>query len=499
VTTFWDLVDWAARTRPDDVVLSDDYGRVLTTATLSREAERTAAALVARGMTPGDVVSWQLPTTLETAVLMAACARIALVQNPLIPLLREREIGFIVEQVRPRLFISPETWRGFGHADMGRGLGLDVLSLDLATPPARELRIPAGDPSVLPPPPQSSADCRWIYYSSGTTSSPKGARHTDSSVMAASSATIENFGWTSTDVYPIAWPSAHIGGIAMLTCALRAGGTLVLFDEWDPAATPERMASHHPTLLGSATPFFNAYITAQRRHGEQVLFPAVRACIAGGAPTPQAVNREVADVLGVTGVASSWGLTEFPVATSECPDDPDVGSTVGRPVQGVEVRVVDEELWLRGPQRMLGYVDPSLDAAVLEEEGWFRTGDIGYVDDDGRVRIVGRLKDVIIRNAENVSALEVEEALLRHPAVVDAAVVGRPDAKTGERVCAFVVLAPEQTAKLNDITDHCKTLGLARYKWPEEIHTVDVIPRNSMGKVLKGALRDSVESRSNNP
>jgi acyl-CoA synthetase (AMP-forming)/AMP-acid ligase II len=312
--------------------------------------------------------------------------------------------------------------------------------------------------------------------------------------MASANGVIYQLGMSHGDVYPIAWPFAHIGGIAMLTSVLASGGRLVLFDTWDPIDTPDRMALHRPTVLGSATPFFNGYMAAQRRHGGRPRFPDVRVCVGGGAPIPRAVNDEVAEVLGVRGVVGAWGLTEFPVATSETPESSELGSTVGTAVRGVRIRVVDEELRLKGPQCMLGYVDGSLDAAVFDDEGWFRTGDMGCVDVDGRVRIVGRFKDVIIRNAENVSALQVEEVLLRHRGVADVAVVGAPDNRTGERVVAFVVLAHGEATTLEELTDHCTQVGLARHKRPEELHIVDSLPRNAMGKILKKELRDSLPS-----
>jgi acyl-CoA synthetase (AMP-forming)/AMP-acid ligase II len=230
-------------------------------------------------------------------------------------------------------------------------------------------------------------------------------------------------------------------------------------------------------------------MAAQRRHGSEPLFPALRLCVAGGAPTPKEVSREVAEVFGVGGVACSWGLTEFPVATSERPDDDRLASTVGRPARGVQVRVVDGELRLKGPNCFLGYLDSSLDAAAFDEDGWFRTGDLGSIDEQGRWRIEGRLKDVIIRNAENISAQEVEELLLTHPAIADLAVVGVPDPRTGERVCAVVVAEPGATLTLPDILEHCVANGLARYKCPERLEIVDAIPRNSMGKILKTELR----------
>jgi acyl-CoA synthetase (AMP-forming)/AMP-acid ligase II len=137
-------------------------------------------------------------------------------------------------------------------------------------------------------------------------------------------------------------------------------------------------------------------------------------------------------------------------------------------------------------------VDSSLDAAAFDEDGWFRTGDLGFVGEDGRVRIEGRLKDVIIRNAENISASEIEELLLTHPAIADVAVVGVPDPRTGERVCAVIVPEPGQAVALSDILEFCVAAGLARYKCPERVEILDALPRNAMGKILKNQLQASL-------
>ena len=143
----------------------------------------------------------------------------------------------------------------------------------------------------------------------------------------------------------------------------------------------------------------------------------------------------------------------------------------------------------RGPQCFLGYVDTALDAAAFDADGWFRTGDLGTLDADGNVSVTGRIKDIIIRNAENISALEIEEALYQHPAVVDVAVVAAPDRRTGERVCVFVVPVPDAPPPtLTDLADHCRSLGLA-YKCPEQLELVDSLPHNSFGKVLKQDLK----------
>jgi acyl-CoA synthetase (AMP-forming)/AMP-acid ligase II len=446
-----------------------------------------AAGLHDMGVRSGSVVSWQLPTTLEAPVLMAALARLGAVQNPVISLLREREVGFIVKEVGTDLLIVPREWRGFAHGEMAKAMPTETLILNFDDTPSTDLRLPTGTWNSAMAPHATEGDGRWVYYSSGTTSDPKGVRHNDESLLASSNGIVRNIGIRQGDVYPIAWPFTHIGGAAMLTGVLRSGGTLVLFDTFDPTTTPERMAAHRPTILGSAVPFFNAYIAAQRRN-DAVLFPALRACVGGGAASPESVNREVSGVLGVPGVVGAWGLTEFPVATSETPSDPMVGSSVGRPTDGVMVRVVKDELRLKGPQCFLGYVDESLNADAFDDEGWFRTGDLGSIDGNGRVRIEGRRKDIIIRNAENISALEIEEALLTHPKVADVAVVGIPDDVTGERVCAVIVGADEGAPTLQELVVHCQDHGLARYKCPERLQVVDVLPRTSMGKIFKRGL-----------
>lgn len=485
--TLWELVTAAAHEHPARVLLRDDRGRTLTAAQLRDAAERVAAGLDVR---PGDVVSWQLPTVLESPVLMAALARLGAVQNPIIPILREKEVAHITGAVGTAAFVVPETWRGFAHGDMARSLGTNVVVVDLETP-SDDLRLPTGDPSTLPPPPTTDDECRWIYFTSGTTAAPKGVRHTDASVIASSAGMTDGLGIRDGDVYPIAWPFTHIGGITMLASVLRAGGELALFEAFDPATTGERMAAVRPTILGTGVPFFRVYIDAQRRHGGEPLFPALHTFVAGGAPTPPEIIHELADVFGLDRVVNAYGLTEFPIATSPSPDDPPqkLATTVGPPSPGVQHRFVDGELRLKGPQAFLGYVDAAMDADAFDDEGWVRTGDLGEVDVDGFITITGRLKDVIIRNAENISALEIEDVLLRHPDIVDVAVLGMPDPRTGERVCAVVVPAPGTTVDLPSIAAHCQAQGMARQKTPEQVEVVAAIERNPMGKVVKTELR----------
>jgi acyl-CoA synthetase (AMP-forming)/AMP-acid ligase II len=495
--TVWDLVAKAAAEHPGRVLFRDSRGRRLTTVGLRDAAEGVASAL---SVGPGDVVSWQLPTVLESAVLLAALARVGAVQNPIIPILREREVGHITATIGARLLVVPEEWGGFSHGDMARrlraSLGFEVMTLGLEDASEADLCLPEGDPSTLVPAPTTNDECRWIYFTSGTTAVPKGVRHSDASVISSSFGITDGLGIRAGDVYPIAWPFTHIGGVTMMSAVLRAGGELVFFETFDPETTGDRMAAVAPTILGTGVPFFRAYLHAQRRHGRESLYPALRAFTAGGAPTPPEILKELEEVFGIDVVINSWGLTEFPIATCPSPSDPTekLALTVGRPSPYVDVRVVAGELRLRGPQCFLGYVDASLDAAAFDE-GWLRTGDLGEIDGERFVTITGRIKDVIIRNGENISALELEDVLLRHPDIMDVAVLGLPDARTGERVCAVVVPVPGRTVDLGTIAVHCGAEGIARQKTPEQLEVVDRIERNPMGKVVKEELREQILCR----
>ena len=500
--TLWELLERRVQQTPDAVIIEDERGRTLTSAQWRDEAERVAAGLADRGVGAGTVVSWQLPTRLDAPILLMALARLQAVQNPVIPILRRREVAFIVEQTGARLLITPHVWRNFDYeamaADIAGESGVDVLAVE-------DGGLPVGDPATLPPPPTGEGNpVRHLYYTSGSTADPKGARHTDSSVMTAANGTILGLAVTDIDCVPIPFPYTHIGGIAMTVAALYTGARMLLIETFDAQASPQVMADRGGTILGSAIPFFHAYIDAQRRHGNEPLFTRLRAFVSGGAPKPPELYYEMKELFGAP-ILSSWGLTEFPIATA-CvfeDNDEDLAQTEGRVVPGVELRVVDSdgnlvpdgeegELRVKGPQMCQGYIDTSLNADAFDEEGFFRTGDLGVVGPRGHVRITGRSKDIIIRNAENISAQEIENVLYAHPKVADVAVIGVPDKRTGERACAVVVLAEDAgPLTLAELVDFCRAQQLAAQKIPERLEIIDALPRNAMGKILKQELRRS--------
>jgi acyl-CoA synthetase (AMP-forming)/AMP-acid ligase II len=502
------LVTSRAAASPDAVMLLDDLGRSLTFAGYAGRAARVAAALRGQGVGPGTVVSWQLPTSVEAAVLMGALARLNAVQNPILPIMRDAEVGTIVGQVAPDLVIVPARWRGFDHEAMARrlltGTAARVLVCDIPDTRAPEEFALPESPATAPPEEHDSAGVSWAYYSSGSTAAPKGIGHTDKSILASGNALTHNLGMAESDVYALPFPVTHIGGVAMLTAQLRSGCTALLCSSFDPVATSRFLADNDVTILTSAAPFFHGYMAAQAAHGSRRLFPRLRFSANGGAPMPPEISRQVIDRLGGSGVLSGWGLTECTMATFASPADPALAmlETNGRAGPGVTIRVVDPaterdctpgqegELRLKAPQMFSGYLDPALNSGAFDGAGFFRTGDLGTVDADGYVRVTGRIKDIILRNAENISAVEIENVILSHPGIADVTVIGLPDPRTGERCCAVVVLADRAAPlTLPALAVHCKERGLASYKIPEQLQVRDALPRNAMGKVLKHELR----------
>jgi acyl-CoA synthetase (AMP-forming)/AMP-acid ligase II len=231
------------------------------------------------------------------------------------------------------------------------------------------------------------------------------------------------------------------------------------------------------------------------------LFPAVRAFPGGGAAKPPELHREIRREMGGAGIVSGYGLTECPIVVMNSIRDPDdkLAHSEGRATPGVRIKVVrsdgtlaaageEGEIRVRGPQLCLGYLDPTLNAAAFDEQGFFLTGDLGQLDAAGFLSITGRLKDVIIRKGENISAKEIEDLLYRHPKVRDAAVVGLPDPRSGERACAVVVCGEDRLG-FDEMVGFLREQKLMLQKIPEQLEVVDELPRNPTGKVLKHELR----------
>jgi acyl-CoA synthetase (AMP-forming)/AMP-acid ligase II len=503
----WELIEARAAATPDAVMAVDDTGRTLTFAEYRAQAEQAAAGLARLGIGEGDVVSWQLPTWLESIVLVAALCRLGAIQNPMLPIYRQREVGFITKQAGTRLLIVPGTWRNFDFEEMAREIaggqpGLEILIANRA--------LPQGDPSRLPPPPAAPDDpgdlpVRFYYYTSGTTADPKGAQHTDATIKAAAVGMCERLEVTETDRIGCVFPFTHIAGAVYIFSALAFGCTMIVVEGFDAEATPPVLAREGVTLAGAGTPFHMAYLAYQRNHPESApLFPDARAYIGGGAPKPPQLHYDIKDEMGTVGIVSGYGMTEAPIVTMASVRDTDdvLATTEGAPVTGVDLITVkldgshavageEGEIRLKAPMLMRGYLDSTLDGDAFDDNGYFRTGDLAVVDAAGNVRITGRVKDIIIRNMENISAKELEDNLFAHPKVADVAVIGLPDERTGERACAVVVPAdPGDPPTLAELCDHLLDAGLMKQKLPEQLELIDALPRNPTGKIVKFELRD---------
>ncbi len=507
--TLWELVDKRAAATPAAEMAVDDAGRRMTFGELRDRSERVAAALAERGVGPGVTVTWELPTWLESMVLAAALARLGAKQNPIVHIYREREVSFCVRQTGASMLVVPTSFANFGFGDMAHKIAADIAREggELAVLTC-DRDLAEADPSRLGTPPTSGEEIRWYFYTSGTTAEPKGAQHTDQTIYMLARGIIERFGVTGDDRNALVFPFPHLGGIAWLFVSLMTGCVNILLEAFVPDRVVEVLDAEGVTLAGAGTVFHQTYLAAQAKSDRQ-LFANVRAFPGGGARKPPQLHYDMrAAFPSSAGIFSGYGLTEAPILTMSgvANSDEDLANTEGSAMPGVVLKLIKEdgtlagpgeegEIRARAPQLMKGYVDSELDDEAFDGEGYFCTGDLGVLNDRGMLVISGRLKDIIIRKGENVSAKEVEDHLWTHPKVGDVAVIGLPDPVTGERVCAVVVTAPgQEPITFEEMTQQLLSAGLMSQKIPEQLEIVESLPRNPAGKVLKRDLQARLES-----
>jgi acyl-CoA synthetase (AMP-forming)/AMP-acid ligase II len=458
-----------------------------------RRSRDLAGGLRSIGITQGDVVAIWVPNWLEGALTYQAALMLGATVVPIIHIYGPREVGFILRQSGARVLVMPDQWRTIDYVERfdaitdipslehvvligGRGPAGAIPWQRLATSsPPNEL--PASDPDER---------CLLIY-TSGTTADPKGVQHTTNTLIAEIRTTAEAVGERG-GVNLAAFPAGHIAGVLGMLRMFVLGTSSVLMDAWDPQLAAELVARHRITATAGAPFYLASMMDAAEQHGHDL--SSFTGYMVGAASVPPSLV-ERAERAGIP-VYRAYGSSEHPVITTGCASDPLAkrAGTDGRLVPGAEIRLLDDgEIASRGPDLFAGYTDPRLDADSFLPGGWFCTGDIGRIDDDGFLTITDRKKDVIIRGGENIASKEVEDLLALHPAVVEAAVVGRPDSRYGERVAAFVQLRPGRTLTLDDVRDHFAALGVARQKTPEYVVVVDELPRTASGKVRKVDLR----------
>ena len=503
---------YRGRAEPDRI----SYGE------LERASRRCARALLDLGVEVGDAVSIQLPNCWQFPALVFGLLRIGAVANPLVPIFREREMTFTLGRTKSRVLIVRETFNRFDHGSMAAGLRDTVDTLEhvmviggSGTGDSQPLlsfeelvlnRDDIDDPAFLAEldrrKPQAD-DLIEIQFTSGTTGEPKGVLHSYNTVRSGSRVIDEVYGLTRNDACFMASTLAHQTGFGYgMLKPLSMGMAVVYQDLWDVDQMLDAVERENIVWTVSATAFAMDMIGAQENRARNV--DSFRYFICGGAPIPPVVVEQFNRLMDAELIAV-WGMTENMVTTTTRPGDPVelVSDSDGTPVDWMEIRILGEDgqpvsvggvgdLQSRGPNQALGYFHrPDLYAAASPDGEWFDTGDVARLRPDGGVRIVGRTKDLVIRGGENIPVAEVEDLLLRHPAIADVAVIGLPDDRLGERACA-VVTSTEPDLTLADLISELERVGMARQFWPERLVLMDDMPRTPSGKIQKYQLRQTL-------
>lgn len=504
-----DLVSRSAVQSPDSIAVIDG-SRCLTFAELERRVDVCARSLSSAGIRQGETVAWQLPNCIEFVVLFCAVLRLRAVALPIVPIMRDREVIFMCRESEAVALVVARQVRGYDHAALAERVraalptirAIHVIDLD-GDEASWSTAALTQEPTLLRPP-VDPLDVAAVIYTSGTESSPKGVLHSHTTLRYDAESMVSFVGLSREDVFFMPSPLAHITGLLNgIVAPMLLGATTVLQRTWEPIEALDLVRRHRCTYTVVATPFLRQML--QSPDAERSL-ASLRFVRCGGADIPRDM-MEAAERTGVT-VLRVYGLSEVPTVTCVPPDTSLAGrvDSDGVPIDNVQLRVVDDhdlpvapgqegELLAAGPEMFLGYADASLNNATFTDDGLVRTGDLGFVDDAGRLHVTGRSKDIIVRGGENISAREVEDALLTSPLVEEVAVVGIADPLLGQRACAFVVSSAAPPPDVDQLREIIQSAGLAVQKSPERVVVVAQLPRTPSGKVMKAHLR--IWARSN--
>ena len=469
--------NWAAA--PSALVLFDRRHGWVTASELEEASRRVAGRLQAAGLEPGDRMLFSAESSLELVIAHVAALRSGIVVVPANTAYREREIAHIVGDARPSAALVDD-------ADRARWVRTAAASAIVVGP---EVDLPDRAPAALDA--VTPAEPALIGYTSGTTGSPKGAVLSHANLLAGTESVRLAWRWTPTDRLVLALPLFHAHGLCVgLHGTLLAGGSALLLPRFEVGAVLDAALQPEASLFFGVPTMYHR-LAQSPRAGE---LARLRLCVSGSAPLPAELHDALAQRAGQR-VLERYGMTETLMLTSNPYEGDRRPGSVGFPLPGVELRLAgDGEIQVRGPSVFSGYWERPDATAESFVDGWFRTGDLGSLDPDGYVRILGRVKELIISGGLNVYPREVEEVLLAHPGVAEVAVVGTPSAEWGEMVTAFVVAAGD-TASAKCLMDYAAD-QLAAFKRPRVVHFVDSLPRNAMGKVLKHELTTQPRSGS---
>ncbi|WP_150305806.1 cyclohexanecarboxylate-CoA ligase [Pseudomonas saliphila] len=518
-----DYLDEIVSETPDSLAVvgyrvASDERKELTYGQLDSIVTRMAAGLAALGVGKGEVVSCQLPNWWEMIALNLACVRIGAVLNPLMPIFRERELRFMLAHAETRVLVVPQSFRNFNYAEMVANIRADLPNL-------KQVLVIGGqgddsfekvlleraweedtDTAALFAERKPSADdVIQLLFTSGTTGEPKGVLHTSNTLFSNVRPYAERLHLKADDVIMMSSPMAHQTGFlygVLMPVYLKA--RVVLQDIWDARAFGRIASAEKPTFTMASTPFLADLIdTAPTATGN---LDSLRIFVSAGAPIPGALVERAAGVLPAK-IISAWGMTENGAVTMTRPEDDASRSstTDGVALPFMEVKVENDQheqlgagqegnLLVRGASLFVGYLKrPELYS--VDAEGWFATGDLATIDADGYIRITGRTKDVIIRGGENIPVVEIENLLYKHPGISAVALVGCPDQRLGERMCAYVTLHNGYTdLTLDEVAAFLSKQGVSRNYLPEYLEVLQELPRTPSGKIQKFKLRDMAQN-----
>ena len=504
--TFHDIVKSRLEEDPDHPIVVDGDIR-LTRQALYREAMQLGSALIRKGLGPGSVVSFQLPNWHEACVIGLASALYGFVLNPLLPMYREHELAFILSQCRSEAIFIPAVFRDVDYQALFSRVEFETKNADRiflvrgdggngAT--YEKLLREAGD--LIEPPSIDNAAVRLVIYTSGSTGRPKGVLHSHHTIHAFAGEAIGFWELGKSDRLYIPSPVGHVGGsIYAFEIPWIAGATAILADTWNAEEAVKAIDGEEATFFAGATPFLQGLLDAAV--AAQTTLPTLRRFICGGASVSPSLIGRAQDQFPNAIISRAYGSSEVPII---CPgiqsrNDSAYGRTTDGDIRG-DLLILDGagkpvrdgesgEIFARSPRMFLGYLDTDDETGQFTTDGYFAMGDVGRLVDNRFIEITGRKKEIIIRHGENISPREIENALLAHDAIESVAVVGIPDVRTGERAVAFVTLKAAHTFSLDAMRSYLTEFGLARQKFPEELHVLARLPTNSIGKVLKEKLK----------
>ncbi len=510
----------------------------VTWAELRDRVDRAAMLLLQLGVRPGEAVAYQLPNCIEFVVVTLAALRVGAICCPLMPIFREREVAFCLRRSRARVLFVPDEARGRRYADeiaamlieasAFRGnLPLQLEHVIVSTSGRRTHALPAPDNSDAPvhwlrfqealagaeidarlldaraPAPAALAQ---LLFTSGTSGEPKGVLHRNDVLMRAAAMEVEHLGLSGEDRIFVPSPLAHQTGFLYgMWLAIVMGVPQILQSVWDAPRALRALNDWDGTFVQAATPFLADLVKAvDEGHRPPA---ALRIFVATGAAVPRGLAERATRVLG-TAVCGAWGTTESCLGSLSAPGDEaaKVWGTDGRALRGIGLRITDAQgrslpageeghFEVRSPTMFEGYAGHAdWTASAFTGDGWFRTGDLGVMDESGYIRITGRLRDVINRGGEKIPVAEVEQLLGDHPAVDDVAIVAMPDARLGERACAFVVVRPGARLDFDQMQHYLDACQVAKQYWPERLEIVTELPRTPSGKVQKYVLRERAKT-----